>query len=93
MPADVWKDVNAVEARVAALAEEDAAAEGAAAPETAPVRNTLLRLFRFLPVLVLALLAGLAVAVAAGGVSADTFRTLALVLTGAYFAVAAVSAR
>ena len=93
VPPDVWKDVNAVEARVAALAEEDAAAEDAAASAAAPVRSTSLRLFRFLPVLVLALLAGLAVAVSAGGLSAQTFRTIALVLTGVYFAVHAIVAK
>ena len=93
VPPDVWKDVNAVEARVAALAEQDAAGEDAAAPASATVRNASMRLFRFLPAVVLALLAGLAVAVSAGGLSADTFRTIALVLTGAYFAVHAIVAR
>ena len=70
-----------------------AAACIAAASAAAPVRSTSLRLFRFLPVLVLALLAGLAVAVSAGGLSADTFRTIALVLTGVYFAVHAIVAK
>ena len=47
----------------------------------------------FLPAAVLVVLAGLAVAVAAGGLSADAFRTVALVLTGVYFAVHAVVAK
>ena len=91
VPADVWKDVNAVEARVAALAEQDAA--GDAAASVVPVCGAPVRILRFLPAAVLAVLAGLAVAVAAGGLSADTFRTVALVLTGVYFAVHAVVAK
>lgn len=77
---------------VAALAEQDAAGDAAAA-SVAPVCGAPVRILRFLPAAVLVVLAGLAVAVAAGGLSADAFRTVALVLTGVYFAVHAVVAK
>ena len=102
VPADVRADVDAVEARIAALAEEDAAKEDAATPVSAAparLRSRLATALRVLSWAALALMVVHAVAVLLGvaplgadtSAPLDVFKSAAFALTLAYFASAALA--
>ena len=80
------QDVDAVEARLASLAEEDEPDEDAVPPR----RHR--RVGRPMAAFVLLAFAGAALGVACGVLSPDTFRALALALTPLYFVCASVDA-
>jgi len=92
VPEDVRRAVDAVEARVAVLAEE---ADDAPAPDSAPApRRTLaLRVLRTAAWGSLAALTCVALAVAGGFQSVDSFKTAAVVWTAVYFVAAGLAAR
>ena len=81
---DRRRDVDAVEARLVALAEEDEP------DDDAVPRHRRRRVGRMAATLALVALAAAAVCVAYGRLSPDVFRTIALVLTPLYFICASV---